>query len=117
MPQASKPLLPQQCQGAGRSEDSSRGFVEAPYSRQQKTATASERSVQEPSIEEAAVPRRVLGPQDEPAKPVGPCVLEPIEEGASSGLAAPFGLPSHPFDAAIALHARRPFRARTEDAR
>jgi hypothetical protein len=34
--------------------------VEALYSRQQKTATASERSVQEPSIEEAAVARRAL---------------------------------------------------------
>ena len=91
--------------------------MEAPYSRQQKTATASERPVQEPSTEEAAVARRVLDPWNEPARPVGPCALEPIEEGASSGLAAPLALPSHSLDAAIALHARRPFRARTEDAR
>ena len=113
----SKPVPPQQRQGAGRSEDSSRGLVEAPYSRQQKAATASERPVQEPSIEEAAGARRALNLQNEPVRPVGPCALEPIEEGASSGLAAPLGLPSHLFDAAIALHARRPFRARTEDAR
>ena len=91
--------------------------MEAPYSRQQKTATASERSVQEPSIEEAAVERRALDLQNEPARPVGPCALEPIEEGASSGLAAPLGVTSHPLDVATASHARRPFRARTEDAR
>ena len=91
--------------------------MEAPYSRQQKPVTESERPVQEPSIEETAVARRALDLWNEPARPVGPCALEPIEEGASFGLAAPLARPSHPFDAAIALHARRPFRARTEDAR
>ena len=89
--------------------------MEAPYPRQQKIATASERSVQEPSIEEAAVARRALALQNEPARPAGLCPLEPAEVGVSSGLAAPLEVASHPLDAATALHARPLFRVRTED--
>ena len=89
--------------------------MEAPYSRQQKTSTVSERSVQEPSIEEAAVARRALDLQNEPARPAGPCALEQAEVGVSSELAAPLGVTSHPLDAATASHARPLFRARTED--
>ena len=74
-------------------------------------------SVQEPSIEEAAVARRALDLQNEPAKPVGPYALEPIEVGVPSGLTARPALASRPLDAATALHAQPPFRARTGDAR
>lgn len=92
-----------------------RGFAEALYSQQQKTSTASERSVQEPSIEEAAVARRVLDLQNAPGRPAGPCALEPTEVGVSSGLAAPLEVAFHPLDAATASPARPLFRARTED--
>ena len=112
MPQASKPLPPQQGQLAGRSENLARGLVEAPYAQQQKASTASEQSVQEPLIEEFAVAKRAL---DLPNEPAGPCALEPAEVCVSSGLAAPLGVTSHPLDAATASHARPLFRARTED--
>ena len=92
-----------------------RGLAEATYTRQQKTSTASERSVREPSIEEAAVARRTLDPQNEPGGLAGPCALELTEVGVSSGLAVPLEVASHPLDAATALHARPLFRVRTED--
>jgi len=89
--------------------------VETLYSRQQKTSMASERPVQEPSIEEVSVSRRALDLQNEPARPADPCALEPTEVGVSSDLAAPIGVTSHPLDAATASHARPLFRAQTED--
>jgi len=59
--------------------------------------------------------RKALDLQNEPVRPAGPCAMELIEEGASSGLAAPLALASHPLDAATASHAQPLFRARTED--
>ena len=59
--------------------------------------------------------RKALDLQNEPARPAGPCPLEPAEVGVSSGLAAPLALASHPLDAATASHAQPLFRARTED--
>ena len=86
-----------------------------PYAQQQKASTASEQSVQEPSIEELAVAKRALDLPNEPARPAGPCALEPAEVRVSSGLAAPLGVTSHPLDATTASHARPLSRARTED--
>jgi hypothetical protein len=116
MPQVSTPLLPQQGQQRiGHSEDSSRGLVKLPYSRQQKTSTASEQSVQKPLSEEAAVARKAQDLQNEPARPAGLSALEQAEADVLPGLTAPLGVASHPIDAATALHARPLFRARTED--
>ena len=69
----------------------------------------------EPMTEEAAVARKALDLQNEPASPAGQYALEQTEADVSSGLVAPLGVASHPIDAVTAWHARLPFRARTED--
>ena len=96
-------------------EDLSPGLAEAPYSRQQKTSTASEQLVQGPSIEESAVARKALDLRNEPARPTGLCALKQAEMGVPPGLAASLGVTFLPLDAATVLLAQPLFRVRTGD--
>ena len=89
--------------------------MRGPSSRRQKTSPASERPAQAPAIVEAEVARKTLDLQNEPARPAVLCALEPVEVGVPSELAIAWAAPI--VDAATALHARPPFRARTGDAR